>query len=330
MTMVFLMCSERSGSNLITKILNGHNKICGPSTKHIFNPVIRNLFRYEPLSEPKNWLDLLTDISDLMSVDFSIWNKTFGLEDLVNMAERGDIATLLRNIYLEEAEENKKVHVVIKENQVYEFLPFLLLNYPDVKYIYQYRDPRDMALSWKKHQGHYGGVVAAAKQWQKDQKNNLKNHFILNQVGKSISMSYESLIENPVQQMKVICSFMEIEYDPNIYSFYEDELTQRNASLHSAWINIDKKIMHDNKNKYLRELSEREVIAIEKICWFEMNHLGYKPVFTQDEVNRFSTNEIIKLEKEEEGGILYNRSNRINENIAAKKRFYQRISWDGE
>lgn len=29
----FLMCSERSGSNFITKLMNNHSQICGPSTK---------------------------------------------------------------------------------------------------------------------------------------------------------------------------------------------------------------------------------------------------------------------------------------------------------
>jgi hypothetical protein len=45
------MCSERSGSNFITKVMNGHEDICGPSTKHIINPVARNFYRYGNLMD---------------------------------------------------------------------------------------------------------------------------------------------------------------------------------------------------------------------------------------------------------------------------------------
>ena len=70
MSILFLICSERSGSNFITKLLNGHPNICGPATKHIINPVARNLFRYGDLSVESNWHELLQDIYELISVSF--------------------------------------------------------------------------------------------------------------------------------------------------------------------------------------------------------------------------------------------------------------------
>ncbi len=67
----FLMCSERSGSNLITRMLDAHSGICGPATKHLINPVARNAFRYEPLERPGHWQALLDDIHHLLDADFS-------------------------------------------------------------------------------------------------------------------------------------------------------------------------------------------------------------------------------------------------------------------
>ena len=97
------MCSERSGSNLITKVLNGHKNICGPSTKHILNPVARNLFRYGDLSQSENWQQLVGDIHNLLTIDFSIWRRSFSLHELKSCTSPGDIGGLLRNIFLEEA-----------------------------------------------------------------------------------------------------------------------------------------------------------------------------------------------------------------------------------
>lgn len=126
--------------------------MCNSSTKHIINPVARNLFRYGDLTQKQNWDELLIDIHRLISISFSIWKKEFSLDDLKSLAPIGNVESLIRNIFMEEAKANGKQHVFIKENQVYEFLPFLLLNFPESKYVYQTRDPRDMALSWKKIQ----------------------------------------------------------------------------------------------------------------------------------------------------------------------------------
>ncbi len=326
MSISFLMCSERSGSNLIVKLMNGHSNVCGPSTKHIINPVARNLFRYEDIRKEENWTDLLNDICNLMNVEFSVWKKSFSLDELQKLAPRGDIALLIKNIFLEEAKANGKQHVFIKENQVYEFLPFLLINFPEAKYIYQVRDPRDMALSWKKNADHFGGVVKAATQWQKDQQSTLKNYNELRKVGKAHFVKYEDLIENPESAARDICEFLGIPYEDSILEFYKDDVTQKNASMQKAWSNLSKAVLRGNKKKYEAELSRDEIMAIEKICRFEMTCLGYNTEFSMDELNLVSDEYIRLLEKQEEGNIEVNRSSGVSMNMEAKKRFYQRVA----
>lgn len=327
MKIAFLMCSERSGSNLITKLLNAHSKICGPSTKHVFNPVARNLFRYEPLSDQGNWRALVADIHNLMSVAFSVWKRDFTLDDLLGLAEPGDVVSLLRNIFFEETKANGKEDVFVKENHIYEFLPFLLLHFPEAKYVFLCRDPRDMALSWKKSKDHPGGVVAAARQWQKDQQNTLKNVSELTKLGRAISLRYEDLIERPADELDRVVRSLGHVPEPSMLDFHRDALTRANAGNQAAWENLGKGIMDDNKNKYLNELSEREIVAIEKICWFEMNHLGYLPEFERWQVEAFSEDDLAALESEEKNSIPLNRSEGVVANMAAKKRFYQRVSW---
>src|SRR5699024_11801839 len=99
MAIHFLMCSERSGSNFITKILNGHSNICGPATKHIINPVARNLFRNEPIEKADNWNELLADIENLINVDFSSWKSSFDFEDMKSLDTQGEVNSFLRNIF---------------------------------------------------------------------------------------------------------------------------------------------------------------------------------------------------------------------------------------
>lgn len=324
MSISFLMCSERSGSNLIVKLLNGHSNVCGPSTKHIINPVARNLFRYEDVRNEDNWNSLLNDISNLMNVEFSVWKKSFSPDELQVLAPRGDISLLIRNIFLEEARANGKQHVFIKENQVYEFLPFLLINFSEAKYIYQVRDPRDMALSWKKNADHPGGVVKAARQWQKDQQSTLKNYNELRKIGKAHFVKYEDLIENPKSVTRGICDFLGFPYEDSILDFYKDDVTQKNASMQKAWNNLSKAVLKDNKKKYGAELTQEEIIAIEKICYSEMVHLGYNTEFSMEELNSIGEERLKLLEKHEEENLELKRSVGVCMNMEAKKRFYQR------
>jgi hypothetical protein len=319
------MCSERSGSNFIQKLLNGHNNICGPSTKHIINPVARNLFRYGDLTQKQNWDALLIDIHRLISISFSIWKKEFSLDDLQALAPIGDIESLIRNIFMEEARANGKQHVFIKENQVYEFLPFLLLNFPESKYVYQTRDPRDMALSWKKNPDHLGGVVKAAKQWQKDQQNTLKNYAELAKKGKAYFVRYEDLISDSDRYTAEIVQFFGLPYDSEIENFHKDELTQKNASMQKAWNNLSQGVIKDNKKKYLKELTEQEIKVIEKICYVEMQYLGYECEFSKDELDMVTVNMIEDLNQKEFETIPYERSKGVKLNMEAKKVFYQKV-----
>jgi hypothetical protein len=325
MSMFFLMCSERCGSNFITKLLNGHSKICGPSTKHIINPLARNLFRYQPVTQEQNWEALLIDIHRLMSVSFSIWKKSFSLDELRNLGPAGDVAALIRNIFYEEAKANGKQHVFIKENQVYEFLPYLLLNFPESKYIYQTRDPRDMALSWKKNLDHPGGIVKAARQWQKDQQNSLKNYDALQPFGKAYFLRYEDLIANPARCLKDILHFLGLNYETSMLDFHKDELTQINSEKQKAWGNLSRGVIADNKNKYLNELSEHEIKAIEKICYYEMIHLGYEPRYALAELDALTDQHLLELEMHEQDTIPHKRSEGVKGNMDAKKIFYTKI-----
>lgn len=325
MSINFLICSERSGGNLITKIMDSHSNICGPSPKHIFNPVLRNLFRYSPLTNEDNWKELVKDIHRLLNVDFSNWKKNFLFDELINLSKTGDINNLLRDIFYTESEENGKQHLFIKENQVYEFLSHLLLFFSESKYVYQVRDPRDMALSWKKSNIHIGGIVNGAKQWQKDQQNSLKQYHALRQVGKIILIKYEDLISSPKKLLKVITEFLGFQFEEEMLDFYQGDMTIQNSKKTDTWKNLSNPILDKNKNKYREELKEQEIKAVECICYFEMNFLGYEPEYEWDELKKMNTNQLDKIDKQERETIDLIRSDGVLKNMEAKKVFYQKL-----
>lgn len=324
MSFFFLMCSERSGSNFITKLLNGHNNICGPSTKHIINPLARNLFRYGDLQKEENWNELLEDVYRLITVEFSIWKVNFSFEALKELAPPGDIRALIQNIFLEEARANGKQHVFVKENHVYEFLPFLLFNFPEAKYIYMVRDPRDMSLSWKKNSDHPGGVVKAARQWKLDQQQSLKNYNLLNSQGKAYFVKYEELTANSASEVAGITKFLGLPFCEDVFNFHQDEITKKNAEKQKSWDNLSRGVISDNSRKYKDGLTNDEIKAIEKICWYEMRHLGYQSEYKEKDLSIITEDWLNRLEEEELKEIELMRSRGVKGNMSAKANFYQR------
>ena len=62
----FLICSERSGSNLITRLINAHSQICAPSTTHLFRVLGENIAGYGLLRDDTCWRELVDDAAALL------------------------------------------------------------------------------------------------------------------------------------------------------------------------------------------------------------------------------------------------------------------------
>lgn len=319
---IFLMCSERSGSNFISRMLNAHSRICSPPPKHIFNPLLRNLYRYEPLLH--NWDAVLEDTLAMYNAKFTIWNNNLELSHLKNNVEPGNITSLINYIFDQEALLNGKDYLFIKENKIYEFFPFLLMNYSKSKYVFQVRDPRDMALSWRENPTHPGGVVSAAKQWKEDQQNSLKNAQLLKATGNILIVKYEDLVDVTIDKLKEIVGFIGVDFEKSMLDYHKEDQNKKNSNLQHAWTNLSKGVIKGNFNKYKTKLTEQEIAYIEKICFFEMSHLGYVPENSWDELISISQDEINNYEKTENLRHPQNLTDGVKENIAAKTTFYQK------
>ncbi|HEX5754750.1 MAG TPA: sulfotransferase, partial [Arenimonas sp.] len=320
----FLMCSERSGSNLITRMLDSHPAICGPPARHLFNPVARNLFRYGDLRQSDNWSALLKDFADLLESGLSLWRTRVEEAELAQLAATGDVTGLLRGVFEAEARASGKQRIFVKENQIYEFILFLELGLPGAHYLYLVRDPRDMALSWKKSATHAGGVVRAARQWQRDQIEFLKCFRELSLRGRAMLIHYEALIADPETALRRICTQFGLPFANSMLSYHADELTRQNALHHPAWSNLDKAVMHENRAKYLSELSPAEIRAVEHICAREMRLLGYAPEGDHSDSGGMSEQELVELEQYESQHMPHSPSEGVKRNIEAKQAFYRK------
>ena len=302
MDFTFLMCSERSGSNLITKIMDKHSEYCGPSPTHLFRVLLGNNLKYGNLEVDKNWEMLLKDTIDLFNTKLGVWRACINFDLLKAKILDRSITGVLKFIYQNEAKLNGKSKLFVKENKIYDFIYFLLTEFGNPKFLYFVRDPRDMALSWKLSPNLRGCVIRAANNWKRDQVEYLKIFSCLNRQNIAMIMKYEDLLTRSKKSLKDLCKFLCIEFQEKLLEFRDSDLTTRNACSSADWKNLNKPLMEKNYNKYKRFLTDEEIKYIECLCHEEMDILGYKREFDRYSDIEAHASAISKFELSEKPG----------------------------
>lgn len=274
---IFLICSERSGSNFITNLIGGHPDISAPPPSHLYRIFCNNRSNYGDLKNDENWMALIDDVVDNFRCKLGVWNTDITADELLNNSRVRNVAELLRIIYTKEAGSENASSVFIKENQTYQFADYLLQSYPDTRFIYMVRDPRDVASSWVSTHTMPGGVEKAVDTWLADQENALVLYEAIKSSGKILLVRYEDVLADAESSLKAITKYMGMAYDENMLKFYKNPRTIANAQRIDAWSNLLNPVMKNNAGKYKDTLSDSDQRYVELRCMKAMKKLGYSP-----------------------------------------------------
>ncbi len=273
--LVFLICTERSGSNFITSLMNGHSQISGPPPSHLFRLFATNRRNYGDLETDHNWTTLLEDI--VMSFDCKLgsWSTGVTVEELRQRVERRSVAEVLRFLYEKEAEHDGAGVLFVKENHTYSFAPFLLAHYPGCRFVWAVRDPRDVASSWVSTRSIPGGVARAVEVWLEDQTASQTLYHQLRDSGRVALSRYEDLVRDPTRAIRRLTDYLGLRYEDRILEFHNQPRTVDNAARIDAWANLGRPVLRDNTGKYRQVLSPADRRYVELACYELMAELGY-------------------------------------------------------
>ncbi len=271
----FLMCSERSGSNLLARMLDAHPEVCSPPPAHLFRLLAEHRCRYGDLHDDTAWETLLQDTVDLLATSVVPWRTRWSVARLRREVRARSLGALLAHLHRAEARARGKHRLFVKENHLYRFLPLLQRTFPDLRLVILVRDPRDMALSWKNSPILRGDVVRAARVWAEDQRAAMTVLGCLEPGRDVLLVTYERLIAAPERELARICRFLELHFDPAMLAFHRQETTQRTARASDVWRNLARPVLADNAGKWRRGLSPEEIACIEAVCAEPMAFFGY-------------------------------------------------------
>ena len=148
--MIFLVSSERSGSNMLRAIMGRHSQISAPPPPHLVKTFVPLLPAYGRLHDEENLRRLIADVLAVIDNQLGKWSSSFAGEQIVRDLPDRSFPALLRYVYEHEARANGKSISFVKDNGNILWLADLQAAVESPRFVYLVRDPRDYALSWSK------------------------------------------------------------------------------------------------------------------------------------------------------------------------------------
>ncbi len=272
---VFLMSSERSGSNLIRVMLNSHPAIAAPPPPHLIDVFLPVLPLYGDVRQESNFERLARDIARVLGNQMASWQLAPAAESLIAKARSRSFAALVLAAYALEAEARESRRTLVKDNGVIANPFFVLTAFPDSKVVYLVRDARDVALSFKKSSVHVETLSEAARLWAEQQRAALRAIAGSSRHDSFFFLHYEDLVSNPEQTLRGLCAFLDEEYASSMLDFHSTTEAKSSAANLQAWKNLTEPVMKSNFAKYRTQLSKRKIKAVERYAAQELRLLGY-------------------------------------------------------
>lgn len=275
MQAVFIIGEQRSGSNLLRVMLNEHSTITAPHPPHILSRFQSLLPYYGDLSDENRFQLLLDHVCQLVERNPISWHIPHLDRQLIRSKCRSNSLVAILGALMEVDAIHQQANIwVCKSMQNVYFAPTLQDYFDHPYFIYLYRDPRDVVLSFKKAYIGDKHPYFIAKRWVERQEACLA---LQKQVAKShfFALSYESFMAQPKDLLNDLCHFLGIQFEEKMLQYYLSKEASNAANAGKQWHNIQKPLLVQNTNKYLREMPVADRMLVEQICQATMSKLGY-------------------------------------------------------
>lgn len=277
---VFLICSERSGSNLIGAMLGAHPGVHAHPPCHIGRDLLLNLHALADAGPAAAAWPVLVERIEAKIAEFRGKPEAGRAAAWLRGRERIEPCEIARFLWLELPPEAAGRRVFVKENGIHRLMFFLLHCFPDAQFVFQVRDPRDVMVSamalrpgWLGNK--FGSLRNAMAVWREDQLGGLAALGLLGP-GRVHLQRYEDLVEDSAQALTRLCAFLGLPFDPAMLEFHRSEGAQQLArTAGAARANLGRSVMSGNFRKYRGHLSPGRIRAIEAHLGPLMQRFGY-------------------------------------------------------
>lgn len=272
---VFIFGNARSGTSLLSRMLNCHPRICVPYEAHIYNVFWDFKDRYEPLTDPLRMRRLIQDFLSMRV--FRDWSDPPSTQDVIQHVQRPDFHGAFEALMCAWADGQNKPRWGEKTPHHGLYWRALLEGFPDARFIHLVRDGRDCALSWAK--ARFGPKMAypAAIRWSRyvDEIEKFKQAADPKQF---LEIRYEDLIGDPEMMLRQVCDFIDESFDPAMLNHHQQKDNYMTDKRNQ--VNLKRPVMRSNAGKWQTQMSPKAQTVFEAVAGTQLKRYGYPLLHT--------------------------------------------------
>lgn len=266
----FIFGSPRSGTSLLSRMLDSHENLVVPNESLIFKMFSRSLSTYGDLNEQLNQKRLLKDILSTRVIRY--WKPPASFNEVAPLITRGGFAGVVEALIRSRAVD-KHLTAWGEKSPGHAFYWEEIRNtFPEAKVIHILRDGRDVASSIIKARMGPSTYYAAARMWSDylDAVEHIKSRC---ENDAFFELRYENLLAEPVNTLRMTCEFLEVPYSESMRMFYRQDTNYRTDERNLE--NLNKPLITTNKEKWRRSLTDRQLLEFENVAGYHLDQYGY-------------------------------------------------------
>ena len=270
-TPFFIISCGRSGSTLLSRMLNQHPRIAVSGESHLFNIFYPWLAYYGNLSDRQNQERLVTDI--LSTFHIRNWTPPLNKEQVLARIVSPNFTGVVEAVMKAWADSQGKPRWGEKTPQHVYFWREILECFPQGKIVHIVRDGRDVAASFIRAQFGPKTYYSAAKRWVRELEE-IDQLKVAVHPDRFFELSYEDLLDHPMEQLSKLCDFLGEPCFPGMLEFYKSDPSNYVENINL--INLKQPLMQENKQKWRKQMKAGDLRIVEAVAWKTLKEYGYE------------------------------------------------------
>lgn len=278
---VFIIGSGRNGSTILASILNNHPALFFPPEQYILPYAIMKWHLYRHSSWEKFSNNIINDFLDSNKTQF--WNfsdlkikqlrKT--IHELRN--ENRNVANLIEIIFTQyyNNKSNELIYFGDQSPLTTQFIPYVINEFKESKFIFLIRDARDVILSYSKFLNNpASNPKYAAWKWN----DSIKSYqwLIKHKKKQVILVKYENLVNEPDKELKRIIKFLGLDHNKSLLDYDPQKKIIEMGSIDLPHhVNLSRPINNSSIGKWKTELNKNSLEKVMPMIRKNLIHFGY-------------------------------------------------------
>jgi hypothetical protein len=270
---IFVIGVARSGTTLLSMMLDSHSRIAIPYESHFFVEYHKQ-HHGKVFDRPEERLALVEQI--LAEPAVKEWDVTVRPEE-VDLTRCTTLGATIDQIFQGYARKCNK-DVWGEKSPPYTLYVYMIEKmFPNARYVHLIRDGRDVALSLMEKSWGPGDFVASLEYWARNISCARRMLYMLPE-DKYIEVRFEQLVSEPEPEMRRVMRFLGFEFEPTMLDAYRNKAASKVGELiNSIHPHLKEAPSKDQAFKWKKKLGPSDQALAYEIAGTELEELGYEP-----------------------------------------------------